>query len=59
MEGSRTSIAPNNAPHVWKQKHWHHPVWCKFCTKFIWGLGYQGQQVSYIPSFQQVFSKII
>lgn len=44
MNINRLSISstPNNAPHIWAAKHWNQPTWCKFCTKFIWGLGYQG-----------------
>jgi serine/threonine protein kinase len=31
-------------PHTFKLKHFNTPTWCRFCTKFIWGLGKQGYQ---------------
>jgi len=30
------------APHTFKLVHFSEFTWCKFCTKFIWGLGKQG-----------------
>lgn len=30
------------APHAFKLVHFSEFTWCKFCTKFIWGLGKQG-----------------
>jgi len=32
------------APHTFKLVHFNQFTWCKFCTKFIWGLGKQGYQ---------------
>lgn len=34
----------NNVPHIFKLVHFSEFTWCKFCTKFIWGLGLQGYQ---------------
>lgn len=60
MNINRLSISstPNNAPHIWAAKHWNQPTWCKFCTKFIWGLGYQGFHVNSFIFFQVICSKI-
>jgi len=32
------------APHSFKLVHFSEFTWCKFCTRFIWGLGKQGFQ---------------
>jgi len=41
---SKIEEAPQAAPHAFKLKHFNEFTWCKFCTKFIWGLGKQGYQ---------------
>eukprot|EP01114_Cavostelium_apophysatum_P001127 TRINITY_DN10968_c0_g1_i1.p1 TRINITY_DN10968_c0_g1~~TRINITY_DN10968_c0_g1_i1.p1 ORF type:complete len:531 (-),score=159.02 TRINITY_DN10968_c0_g1_i1:65-1657(-) len=39
-----TSGVDSPAPHTFKLHHFPEFTWCKFCTKFIWGLGKQGYQ---------------
>lgn len=41
---SSTQPAKFTNPHRWHKTQYNHPTWCDYCTKFLWGLRFQGVQ---------------
>eukprot|EP00013_Stygamoeba_regulata_P002786 CAMPEP_0177644212 /NCGR_PEP_ID=MMETSP0447-20121125/8562_1 /TAXON_ID=0 /ORGANISM="Stygamoeba regulata, Strain BSH-02190019" /LENGTH=1023 /DNA_ID=CAMNT_0019146547 /DNA_START=119 /DNA_END=3190 /DNA_ORIENTATION=+ len=60
MAEAAAGLTSNTTLHSFQPHHFNKPTWCRFCNKFIWGIGKQGYfcKVCQYPAHSKCYTQV-